>query len=106
MQRGEMMALLGVLAVAGYQNRDKIADVLKQVTQGGQATPGGAATEPPQGSQSGDLGGGMLGKLTQGGLGDLFKGSTAGGILGGGLGGLLEQFQQNGQGEAADSWVS
>jgi hypothetical protein len=30
-----MIALLGLLAVAGYQNRDKIAEVL-----GGQAKPG------------------------------------------------------------------
>lgn len=105
MQRGQMMALLGVLAVAGYQNRDKIADALKQLTQGGQAAPDGGTAAAP-GAQSDGLGG-LLGSLTQGGgFGNLLKGGSAGGILSGGLGDLLEQFQQNGQGEAADSWVS
>jgi uncharacterized protein YidB (DUF937 family) len=107
MQLGPMKALLGVLAVAGYQHRDQIAQVLKNLTQGGQAT-----TNPQQGGQpttsDGEAGGlgGLLGSLTQGGLGGLFGGSSAGGILSGGLGGLLEQFQQNGQGDTANSWVS
>jgi uncharacterized protein YidB (DUF937 family) len=57
-------------------------------------------------------GGGALGGLGDllrgglGGLGGLLAGGAAGGILSGGLGGLLQQFQQNGQGEAANSWVS
>ena len=39
MSRGlpSMTALLGLLAIAGYQNRDKIAEML-----GGQRTPGAA----------------------------------------------------------------
>ena len=41
----------------------------------------------------------------QGGLGGLLAGGAAGSILSGGLGGLLKQFQQNGQGEVANSWV-
>ena len=41
-----------------------------------------------------------------GGLGGLLAGGAAGSILSGGLGGLLNQFQQNGQGEVANSWVS
>ena len=42
MSRGmpSMMALLGLLAVAGYQNRDKISEMLKQ----GQGLPGGQPT--------------------------------------------------------------
>ena len=42
----------------------------------------------------------MLGKL-----GGLFAGAGAGSVLSGGLGDLVERFRQNGQGQAADSWV-
>jgi uncharacterized protein YidB (DUF937 family) len=50
-------------------------------------------------------GGGGLGGLLQGGLGGLLAGGEAGSILSGGLGSLLNQFQQQGQGQVADSWV-
>lgn len=96
MSRGypSMTALLGLLAIAGYQNRDKLAELLRgqtggtdpQLGQGGQPTTGGL----------GGLGG-LLGNL---------GGAGAGGLLGGGLGELLDSFRQNGQGEVADSWVS
>ncbi len=88
MSRGlpSMTALLGLLALAGYQNRDKIADMLK-----GSSTPG-------TGGQTGL--GGLLGKLS-GGLG----GAGAGGILSGGLGELVDRFRQSGHGDTADSWV-
>ena len=89
MSRGfpSMTALLGLLAIAGYQNRDKLAEML-----GGQA-PGksGAPGQPQQGGL-----GGLLGNLGSGGVG---------GLLGGGLGELVERFKQNGQGEVANSWV-
>ena len=39
-------------------------------------------------------------------LGGLLGGGAAGGILSGGLGDLLKQFQQNGQGDKAQSWIS
>jgi uncharacterized protein YidB (DUF937 family) len=39
-------------------------------------------------------------------LGGLLGGGTAGGILSGGLGDLLKQFQQNGQGDKAQSWIA
>lgn len=83
-----MTALLGLLAIAGYQNRDKIAEMLRGQQP---STPG----QP--GDQSGDLGGlgGLLGSL---------GGAGAGGLLGG-LGELLDNFRQNGQGDLADSWV-
>ena len=87
MSRGfpSMTALLGLLAIAGYQNRDKIAEIL-----GGNAQDKSAA--------SGQTGlGGLLGQL---GLG----GASAGGILTGGLGELIERFKQSGQGSLADSW--
>ena len=87
-----MVALLGLLAVAGYQNRGKIAEVL-----------GGLKPEPGAGpSQSNQLGGqgGLLGNL-----GGLLSGASVGSVLSGGLGDLVERFKQNGQGQAADSWV-
>ena len=43
--------------------------------------------------------------LLKGGLGGLLAGGAAGSMLSGGLGGLLNQFQQNGHGDAANSWV-
>ena len=56
------------------------------------------------GGKPGEQGG--LGGLLQGGLGRLLGGGAAGGILSGGLGDLLKQFQTNGAGDKADSWVS
>jgi uncharacterized protein YidB (DUF937 family) len=50
--------------------------------------------------------GGGLGDVLKGGLGGLLAGGAAGSVISGGLGDLLKQFQQNGQGEAANSWVS
>ncbi|MGO7565843.1 YidB family protein, partial [Rhizobium johnstonii] len=49
---------------------------------------------------------GLLGGLAgSGGLGGLIGGLTSGGIVSGGLGDLLKTFQQNGQGDKAESWV-
>ena len=94
MSRGmpSMVALLGVLAVAGYQNRGRIAEVLGGLKQG----PGG---RPDQNNQQAGRGG-LLGNL-----GGLLSGASVGSVLSGGLGGLVERFKQNGQGQAADSWV-
>ena len=58
------------------------------------------------GTGSGGLGGGGLGDILKGGLGGLLAGGAAGSVISGGLGDLLRQFQQSGQGEAANSWVS
>ena len=95
MSRGfpSMTALLGLLALAGYQNRDKIAEMLRGVGANPPAAPG--ATAPQQG--------GLGGVLSQ--LGNTLGGAGAGGFLSGGLGELMDRFKQNGQGEAADSWV-
>jgi len=84
-----MTALLGLLAIAGYQNRDKIAEMLKGAGATG-TTPGG---QPGLGRWLSSLGG---------------AGATAGagGLLGAGLNELLEQFKQAGQGEVAQSWVN
>jgi len=90
MSRGfpSMTALLGLLAVAGYQNRDKIAEWLGGVGQQSSTGPS------PASSQSG----GLAGVLEQ------LRG-TPGGILSGGLSELIDRFKQNGQGETAESWV-
>src|SRR5262245_1549934 len=93
MSRGmpSMVALLGLLAVAGYQNRDKIAEML-----GGRKETGSApGQQNHQASQSGVPGnpGGLLG------------GASAGSVLSGGLRDLVERFKQSGHAQAADSWV-
>lgn len=84
-----LTALLGLVAVAGYQNRDKIAEWL-----GGRGQPGQAGAAP-----QGD-GGGLLG-----GLGGLLGAGGIGGVLNGGLGELSDRFRQAGQGDKVDSWV-
>ncbi|RXT48889.1 YidB family protein [Bradyrhizobium betae] len=50
-------------------------------------------------------GGGGLGDLLKGGLGGLLAGGAAGSVLSGGLGDLLNQLQQGGHGETANTWV-
>jgi len=67
------------------------------------AAPSPGANPAPSGG--GGIGGG-LGGLLKGGLGGLLAGGAAGSVISGGLGDLLKQFQQNGHGEAANSWVS
>jgi uncharacterized protein YidB (DUF937 family) len=96
MSRGfpSMTALLGLLAIAGYQNRDKIAELLR----GTQRNPGAV---PSQGPQSGSAGGTIPGNL-----GGMLGGTSIGDMLSGGLRDLVDAFKQNGQGEVADSWVS
>jgi uncharacterized protein YidB (DUF937 family) len=61
-----------------------------------------AAPAPSPAANPAPTGGGGLGGL----LGGLLAGGAAGSVISGGLGDLLKQFQQNGQGEAANSWVS
>ena len=82
-----MTALLGLVAVAGYQNKDKIAEML-----------GGAGKNTPAPSQGGI--GGVLSQLTETG-----GGASAGGFLSGGLGELVDRFKQSGQAATADLWV-
>jgi uncharacterized protein YidB (DUF937 family) len=91
MNRGfpSMTALFGLLAVAGFQNRDKITEMLRGTT--GSSSP---EVSGPGQQQSGL--GGLLGNR---------GGAGVGGLLGGGLGELVERFRQSGQGEIAKSWV-
>ena len=92
MTRGmpSMTALLGLLAIAGYQNRDKLAELLKG--------PGAGSLEPPSSQQP--LGG-LLSNLT-----GMLSGAGVSGLLQGGIGELLEKFNQNGRGDVAQSWIS
>jgi len=69
---------------------------------GGMASGGGPGGNSPGGSSVG----GGLGDVLKGGLGGLLAGGAAGSVISGGLGDLLRQFQQNGHGETANSWVS
>ena len=73
---------------------------------GGQpnAAPAPAPSPVDAGLPGGGMGGG-LGDLLKGGLGGLLAGGAAGSVISGGLGDLLKQFQQNGQGDTANSWV-
>lgn len=88
-----LLALLGLVAVAGYQNRDKIGQVLNSA--GGVNAPGGAN---PLGGASGTLGdaGKIVGQTA----------STIGSSLTGGLNDLLATFRDAGQKEQADSWIT
>lgn len=89
MARGtpSMVALLGLLAVAGYQNREKIAEMINSFKNKG-----------PTGDPLQDGAREVLGKL-----GDVA--GSAGNLLNEGLGGLVDQFKQSGHGDLADSWV-
>jgi uncharacterized protein YidB (DUF937 family) len=86
-----LAALLGLVAIAGHQNRDKIGEFIKGL-QNPNATgtgPGGPAS-PARPEQATDM-----------------KGSGyAGGSILGGLGELVEQFRNAGQARKAESWVS
>jgi uncharacterized protein YidB (DUF937 family) len=85
----------------------------KAVKHFGGSQPGAAPTQAPPkmpgnvtASLPGGAGGGGLSDMLKGGLGGLLAGGAAGSILSGGLGDLLNQFQQKGLGDKADSWVS
>ena len=97
MSRGlpSMTALLGLLAVAGYQNRDKLAGMFGGAS--GSAPAGNAGNDPQASHQPGWLDG-------------IFGRSEApetgrGSVVSGGLGELVDRFRQSGHSETADSWV-
>ena len=81
LRKPSLLALLGLVAVAGYQNREKISEFVK-------------------GLGSSDAAGGALDSVKKA-LGD---GPLATKITGG-LGELVDQFTTGGQGEKAKSWV-
>ena len=85
-----LAALLGLVAIAGYQNRDKIADFVKSLQNSNAAEPQPGGTASPARPEPG--------AVTQG-------SGHGGGVLGG-LGDLIDKFRNAGQGGKADSWVS
>ncbi|MFN3351622.1 YidB family protein [Pseudorhodoplanes sp.] len=85
-----MTALLGLLAIAGYQNRDKIAEMLGNLSKGG-----AGASSPGTGA----------GNALPGGLGGLLAGTSVGGLLTGALGELMDRFGQSGHRDKVESWV-
>jgi uncharacterized protein YidB (DUF937 family) len=98
MASSRMLALLGLLAVAGYQNRDRLAEMFGKMTGGpDDARPRGDTERvAPGGAKSGGVLGGLLGGLL---------GNTTMRDIPGGLGDVIDQFKRTGQGEAAKSWV-
>lgn len=91
------IALLGLLAVKGFQHRDELGKMLGDITSGNNNEPGAAqANNPLQGGLGGVLGG----------LGSLLGGQSNGAALNNGLGGLLDRFQQNGHANEAQEWVT
>jgi uncharacterized protein YidB (DUF937 family) len=85
MARGmpSLAALLGLVAVAGYQNREKISEFVK-----------GLADDPNSAA------GGMINNVKKA----IGSSPTATSITGG-LGELVDHFTKNGQGKTAESWV-
>src|SRR3954447_14683443 len=100
------MALLGLLAWKAFKHM-----TAGQPGAAPQPSPTPTHLPPPVnagagGGLGGALGGGGgLGDLLKGGLGGLLAGGAAGSVLSGGLGDLLNQLQQGGHGEAANTWV-
>ena len=92
---------MAIIALLGYK-------ALKSFTAGQTAAnPASPGAMPSGGTANAGVPGGAggLGDLLQSGLGSLFGGRDAGNALSGGLNDLLKQFQQNGHGEVANSWV-
>jgi uncharacterized protein YidB (DUF937 family) len=93
MSRGypSMTALLALLAMAGYQNRDKIAEWVKQAQR--------KIDSPASGSGTAGAGG------PPGQLGGVLAGGSITDMLSNGLRDLVDAFKQAGHGDKAESWV-
>jgi uncharacterized protein YidB (DUF937 family) len=104
------MALMGVLAYRTFKGKGRLAEMLGRKPDG--APPGANPIGTPLGGNAGapdprSAGGGGGQSSGLGGLlGGLLGGGAAGGLLSGGLNDLLKQFQQNGQGDKAQSWIA
>lgn len=82
-----LLALLGLVAVAGYQNRDRISEMLFDARQ--KSTAAGTDLMP--------TGSGFVAEL-----GQFFQGRS----ISSALSDLVDRFKVAGHGDAADSWVS
>ncbi|HEY2230017.1 MAG TPA: YidB family protein [Xanthobacteraceae bacterium] len=95
------MAVLGLIAYKALKS-------FGSTQPGAVAAAPGRVTGPglaPGGNVGAAVPGGGVGDLLKGGLGGLLAGGAAGSALSGGLADLLNQFQQKGQGDVANSWV-
>ncbi|MCJ2120353.1 YidB family protein [Methylobacterium sp. J-001] len=97
-----MTALLGLLAVAGYQNRDKLAELLKGHEHGTSPSPVPSVPNPAHTSGTGSSDtfsrlGGLLGGAGTAGVG---------GLIASGLSELVDHFTKGGHGETATSWIN
>ena len=93
------MAILALLAWKGIKHFTG-----NQAGSAPRPTPAPAPGNVTAGMPGGGAGG--MSDMLKGGLGGLLAGGAAGTILSCGLGDLLKQFQQQGLGDQADSWVS
>ncbi len=90
-----LLALLGLVAVAGYQNRGRISEMLTDA-QGKVPLPGGPAEA---GMPIAD--GGFLSEI-----GEVFQAHPAGRSVATAISDLVDHFKAAGQAQAAESWVS
>lgn len=93
-----MMALLGLLAVAGFKHKDKLSDMLAGARAGGPSDPAGTSNDA---GDRGRASGSLLSELAT-----MFGGGAAGGTLSHGLSELIDRFKESGRSEDAESWVS
>ena len=89
------MAVLGLLAYKA----------IKSFTAAPTTSPTAPGTSTPAPPGHPTNAGGNIGDMLKNGLGGLLGGAAAGSVLSGGLNDLLKQFQQAGQGNAANSWI-
>ncbi len=82
-----LLALLGLVAVAGYQNRDRISEMLSDARQ--KSTASGTPLASPGSDFVAESGQHFQGRSVVAALGD-----------------LVDRFNAAGHGDAADSWVS
>ncbi|MBY0381582.1 MAG: YidB family protein [Xanthobacteraceae bacterium] len=105
---------MAILALLAYKAVKHVTGSSSPASAGPASTPAGGQQHIPPAtttaSQAGSPAGGGLGGLLQGNLGGvlggLLAGGAAGSVLSGGLNDLLKQFQEAGQGDTANSWVS
>lgn len=88
-----LIALLGLVAVAGYQNRGRISEMLSDARKGSQSNRAAHGDT--------DRSGGFLNEI-----GSLFGAGSAGSTLSSGLSELVNRFKESGRAEPAETWVS